>query len=378
MREALHVNDQQLYIIPQDLTETEVENHRQIAKKGTFICPYCEAKLHVRSGPILGNYFSHQHGEGCEPSKQSEARSRRYEQLKKNDTPRQSQILALMYDELHVLSKVYTHINCTRGYLDTNFTKYVPDISLKIYERKYAITIVTNVTSLLDVTKAKNIRKHYDYYIQLGYEPLFFIERSNLAIDTDGHSLVLWQTEKEALTTQAADLHWQKFLTQLAPANQLQQLLKIPTTSLNVKSILYITPANESIAIEAFHLIEQPNTAPTKAYFFNQPYVLTFALAFKLTNDSLTLANMELELANQTKYAEKFKESLAAYLQEQQEKELKLQQKPMEEKAARDNQKQIAEQKNKAYQDKFKDSTYKKAEKERRMQILKQAYYANN
>jgi len=40
LREAIHVNNQQLYIIPQDLTDSEIENHKQNANKGTFICPY--------------------------------------------------------------------------------------------------------------------------------------------------------------------------------------------------------------------------------------------------------------------------------------------------------------------------------------------------
>ncbi|WP_431027793.1 competence protein CoiA family protein [Lysinibacillus sp. LZ02] len=83
MREAIHVNNQIRYIIPQDLSEAEIQNHKLIANKGTFNYPYCDAKLFVKSGPILGNYFSHQHGESCEPSKQSEARSRKYEHQKR-------------------------------------------------------------------------------------------------------------------------------------------------------------------------------------------------------------------------------------------------------------------------------------------------------
>lgn len=74
MREARHKNDEKNYFIPQNLSENEVENLKQIAKKGTFICPYCKAQLYVKSGEILGNFFSHLHGESCEASRQSEAR----------------------------------------------------------------------------------------------------------------------------------------------------------------------------------------------------------------------------------------------------------------------------------------------------------------
>ncbi|WP_431027794.1 hypothetical protein [Lysinibacillus sp. LZ02] len=128
-----------------------------------------------------------------------------------------------------------------------------------------------------------------------------FIESSNLGFDTAGNSLVLWQTEKEALTVQSVDLNWQHLLNNLAPENQLQQLLSLPNRSTQVQSILYITPASEAIAIEAFHLIQYPNTNPPKAYFFNRPYTLTFAQAFKLTDDSLITSRYEFRKSKPTK-----------------------------------------------------------------------------
>lgn len=378
MREAMHTNNKQLYIIPKNLTDKEVENHKQNAKKGTFICPYCKAKLQVKSGPVHGNYFSHQHGEGCEPSRQSETRSRKYEQLKKDDTPRHPQILALMYDELNVLSKVYSNLSCTLGYLDATFTKYIPDISLKINNHKYAITIVTNISSASDASKAKSIQKQHEYYASLGYEPLFFIERSNLAIDIDGYSLVLWDTEREALTTQAADLHWRNFLSQLAPLAELQQLLNLSIADLNVKSIMYITPADQSIGIEAFHILEQPMTSPAKAYFFTKPYTLTFAQAFKLADDSLTLANIEIEVEHQAKYAEKFKKAKIAYIEEQKKLERKRQDRETQEKLDAEQRRKVAEEKSKAYQDSIQNNVYNKADKARKIEMLKRAYNANN
>lgn len=117
-----------------------------------------------------------------------------------------------MLDELEVIAKTYENITCTRGYLNPDFSKYIPDITLKIHERLYAITISTNITPASEQTKSKAIQKQRDNYTSLGYEPLFFIERSNLAIDIDKESLVLWSSEKEALTTQPTDLEWLEFL----------------------------------------------------------------------------------------------------------------------------------------------------------------------
>lgn len=123
---ALHTNEEKLYIIPQDLHAAQVENHKQIAKKGTFICPYCKAQLYVKSGEVLGIFFSHLHVESSEASKKSEARYSKYEKQKKNDTQRQPHIVALINAELNVLAKVYPHITVTPGYLNPVFFKIHP------------------------------------------------------------------------------------------------------------------------------------------------------------------------------------------------------------------------------------------------------------
>lgn len=120
------------------------------------------------------------HGESCEASKQSEARYSTYEKLKKNDTPRQPHIVALINNELNVLAKVYPNVTVTPGYINPSFSKYIPDIALKINDHKYAITVVTNLTASTDQAIAKSIEKQKSFYTSLEYEPLFFIERNHL------------------------------------------------------------------------------------------------------------------------------------------------------------------------------------------------------
>lgn len=378
MREAWHKNDEKIYLIPQNLSERDVENHKQIAKKGTFTCPYCEAKLIVKSGDVLGNYFSHLHGEGCEISKQSEARYKKYEKQKKNDTPRHPQILSIMNDELEVLSRVYPYLTSSYGYLDTEFSMYIPDISLKINDKKYAFTIITNISSSTDTTIAKNINKQKQYYESLGYEPLFFIERSHLGVDIDGQSLVLWAAEHEALTTQKADISWKQFLTNLAPMNEYHQILNLPNKDLNVKSIMYITPAREEIAIEAFHVLEQPFTTPVKAYFLSKPYRLTFSKAFKLAEDTLLLADMQIESENQSIYSEKFKKAKSTFIEQQKELErIREEQETLAKLKEKERQKQ-AEEKRKDYQESLNNSSYKKADKVAKLELLKRTYNSNN
>ncbi|MEO4054487.1 competence protein CoiA family protein [Solibacillus sp. CAU 1738] len=378
MREAWHTNDAKIYIIPLNLSKTEFENHKQIAKKGTFLCPYCKAKLYVKGGEKREKHFSHLHGESCEESKKSEARYTKYVNQKKNDTPRHPQILAIMKDEFDVLSKVYPFLNNSYGYLNPLFTKYIPDISLIINDHKYAITVLTNISSTNDITTARNIQKQKDYYESIGYEPLFFIERSHLGIDIDGQSLVLWATEREALTSQKADLQWQGFLSQLAPIVEQQKVLKLPKTDLIVKSIMYITPANQAIAVEVFHVLEQSNTTPVKAYFLSYPYTITFSQAFKLDADSLTLADLNVEMDMQSKYAEKLKAAKEAFIAEQQELErLKLEEGKLAKPSFMDRKQQTLI-KQKTYQDSFNNSDYSKADANKKMEMLKRMYNLNN
>lgn len=97
-------------------------------------------------------------------------------------------------------------------------------------------------------------------------------------------------------------------------------VLKVPKTDLNVKSMMYITLANEAISIEAFYVLEHPNTLPPKAHFFTMPYSLTFAKAFKINDKNLSLADQEIEMNNQSKYTEHFlqaKEALERQFKEE-------------------------------------------------------------
>ena len=283
-----------------------------------------------------------------------------------------------MHDELDVLSRTYSHLSCSYGYLNHAFSTYIPDISLEIHDRKYAITITTNVSKTSDSTKAKSIQKQRDYYTSLGYEPLLFIERSNLAVDIDGKSLVLWETEHEALSSQAIEKQWQEFLSKLAPAKELHQILNLPNTELHVKTIMYITPAEQSIAIEAFHVLEQPNTTPFKAYFLSNPYQISFSQAFKLVEDRLLLTDPEIEKQNQLAFAKKFEMAKEKYLKEQKELKLQQEEKERQEQIDIDRRKQLAEEKSKAYHDQLQNSKYGKADKTNRMEMLRKVYNANN
>uniref|UniRef100_UPI003FEDE9AE DUF7830 domain-containing protein n=1 Tax=Lysinibacillus sphaericus TaxID=1421 RepID=UPI003FEDE9AE len=102
-----------MYILPQNISPQEIQNHKQNANKGTFICPYCQAKLSVSSGPERGNYFKHKHGEGC-----SHLSKVKLGKVDMSNKKRMTHIVTIIFfllcwDELEVISKTYENISCT-------------------------------------------------------------------------------------------------------------------------------------------------------------------------------------------------------------------------------------------------------------------------
>lgn len=153
----------------------------------------------------------------------------------------------------------------------------------------------------------------------------------------------------------------------------------LPNTKLNVKSILYITPANEEIAIEAFRVLEQQNANPARAYFLCEPYKLTFSKAFKLDNDSLSMADLQIESEKQAQYAANFQQAKALFVEEQEKYKNSIQEREQKFKiklganVRRNYTKDINN-----YQDEPSNSLYKKAAKNERMEMLKRVYNSNN
>ncbi|MGE8077442.1 hypothetical protein [Peribacillus loiseleuriae] len=47
MRDAWHNNEEEMYAIPYNLSEAEIENLKVVARKGTLSCPYCKAALYM-------------------------------------------------------------------------------------------------------------------------------------------------------------------------------------------------------------------------------------------------------------------------------------------------------------------------------------------
>jgi len=138
---------------------------------------------------------------------------------------------------------------------------------------------------------------------------------------------------------------------------------------------MYITPAGEEIAIEAFHVLEQPNTTPVKAYSLSSPYKLKFSEAFKLAEDTLLFKLKVKTSQNLLRNSDKRKSHL---LEQQKELErIREEQETLAKLKEKQRQKQ-AEEKRKDYQESLNNSSYKKSDKVAKLELLKRTYNANN
>lgn len=155
----------------------------------------------------------------------------------------------MMRDELNVLSRIYPKLEVRFGNLDLAFINHIPDLVVSIQDQKYALTVLTDINRSTDQTVAKTIKAREQDFVEKGYKPIWFIERSLLAIDTDNKSLVFWASELAALQEQNEDIAWTRLLQDLTHSNELVNIMNWDKThldsSINVKSIIYVTPARK-------------------------------------------------------------------------------------------------------------------------------------
>ncbi|MCT8139973.1 hypothetical protein H1D32_21085 [Anaerobacillus sp. CMMVII] len=132
MREALHVLDNEPVRLPLSATTEEINNFKKLADKDLYQCPYCHAKLIVKSGEERGLYFSHQHSESCEISRKVDKAEKKYSKQVARETKKHKVIIDIIYDELVVQSKIKPNIEVEYGFKAMPDLNEYPDIWVKV------------------------------------------------------------------------------------------------------------------------------------------------------------------------------------------------------------------------------------------------------
>lgn len=215
MRDALHVIDNELYRLPYSATKEEVNNLKKLADKDLFQCPHCKAKLIVKYGATKGIYFSHQHSEACEESRKIDQSEKRYIRQIERETKIHNTIQAILYDEISNQAKNNSMITADYGYRAKPDLKEFPDIWVKVADREFALSVITNVNSLVDNKLSTTISKRHQYFLEQGMTPIWFVEKKEQAIEREKNSIVLWDAELTIAAKTNQDREWESLLASL-------------------------------------------------------------------------------------------------------------------------------------------------------------------
>jgi ssDNA-binding Zn-finger/Zn-ribbon topoisomerase 1 len=327
LREALHVIDNDLYRLPYSATKEEVNNLKKLADKDLFQCPHCNAKLIVKYGDTRGIYFSHQHSEACEESRKIDQAEKRYIRQIERETKIHNTIQAILHDEISNQAKSNTMIKVDYGYRAKPDLKEFPDIWVKVADREFALSVITNVNSLVDNRLSNTISKRHQYFLEQGMEPIWFVEKKEQAIEREKNSIVLWDAELTIAAKTNQDSEWDSLLASLIKDKMFFKYFNYPVSmdniAIDVRSMYYIYSNDDRIVVKVQRFLKDRLEKPYRAFLIGDGYEIPFADAVLIKNEFL-LSNPTLEVQCQNEYIQKYKQLQFAVKEQQRiEKERK-------------------------------------------------------
>ncbi|KGR74718.1 competence protein CoiA family protein [Ureibacillus sinduriensis] len=314
MRIAKHVIDNYIFEIPLGLNKTDIINLKRVTEKGTYKCAFCGGRVRIESGDVKGTYFSHFKDESCiaNASKLEKAYLTYKNQIMREE-PKQQIVVSLLKNELEGLKKIYSHLKVDLGYNIPIFQTHLPDVVVELGEgkKKYAMSVVTKINKESDLELSETLKKRNQYFIKLGFEPIWFVERSHEAREYRSREIVFWESEKNILQQSKEDKEWTRFLKDLTPsALRLSEILGIKKIlkSLTVQSIMYLSPKDNGKFL-IYRFIEELETNPCRAYLINEPYEMTMGEALSIHENEFLFAVSEKEKKGREVFNELYKEA---------------------------------------------------------------------
>ncbi|EOR24344.1 hypothetical protein A499_08357 [Niallia nealsonii AAU1] len=369
MREALHVIDNELYRLPYSATKEEVNNFKKLADKDLFQCPHCKAKLIVKYGDTKGIYFSHQHSEACEESRKIDLAEKRYSRQIERETKIHNTIQAILHDEISNQAKNNTMIKVDYGFRAKPDLKEFPDIWVKVADREFALSVITNVNSLVDNKLSNTISKRHQYFLEQGMEPIWFVEKKEQAIEREKNSIVLWDAELTIAAKTNQDREWDSLLASLMKDTMFFKYFNYPVSTENiaidVQSMYYIYSNEDRIVVKVQRFLKDRLEKPYRAFLLGDGYETPFSDAVLIKNEFL-LSNSTLEAQYQNEFIQKFKQLQFDFYEQQ--------------RIEKERQKQEEEKRQKLMQQRLEQEEFKKQQlmqqrleqEEQRRKILKQ------
>ncbi len=300
LREALHVIDNEIVSLPYTASNEEISNYKKLANKELYQCPFCKAILIVKSGEERGLYFSHQHSEACDESRQTDKAEKRYRKQTERESKIHKTMVDIVYDELTIQSKIKANIDVNYGYRAKTELKEYPDIWVKIGTKEYALSIVTSISPKEDSKFAKMIIKRHEYFQEQGLEPIWFIEKKEHSIEKEKNSIVLWDAELTISLKTNEDMLWDSFLGDIIQDRSFFRYFNYPVDMddlpIDVRSMYYIYSNEDGIVVRVQRFLKDRIMKPYRAFLINEGYEIPFADALVL-QDGFRLSPPDVEEA---------------------------------------------------------------------------------
>lgn len=309
LREALHVIDNEVVRLPDSTSSEEVSNFKKLADKDLFQCPYCFAKLIVKYGEEKGLYFSHQQSEACEESRTVDKAEKRYSKQTEREAKIHKVMVNIVHDELTVQAKNNPQITVDYGFKAKSFLKEYPDIWVKIAEKEFALSIVTDVKSTVDSKLANQITRRHKYFLDQGMEPIWFIEKNEQSIEKGKNALVLWDAELTIAAKTNEDKEWDNILADIANDRMFFQYFNYPLSmdnlAIDVRSMYYIYSNKDRIVVKVQRFLKDRIVKPYRAFLLNNGYEIPFADALVIKNNFI-LGNPEIDEQNRKEFIKRY------------------------------------------------------------------------
>lgn len=320
MREALHVIDHDVFSLPFTATEDEIGNLKKLAQKDLFRCPYCHAKLIVKSGEKRGLYFSHLHSEACEESRKVDQAEKKYGRQIERETKIHQAIMNILHDELSIQAKITPGMQVDYGFKVKPDLKEYPDIWMKWESREFAISVVTNVSHFTDGKLASTIVNRHQAFLEKGMVPIWFIEKKEQSIEKEKNAIVLWDAEMSISGKTKEDREWDKLLVSLTRDPNFYDYFHYPISNANqaidVRSMYYIYSNDEKIVVKVQRFLKDRTEKPFRAFLLNEGYEIPFAEALAIKNGSF-LSNPHIEKQQREIFLKRYQQLNEAFLEKQ-------------------------------------------------------------
>ena len=270
MKEALHVVENKLYRIGNLTSTADIQNYKQLAKKGLFRCQYCNAELLVRSGEIKETHFAHWRSESCEESRIIEFAEKKYENQTKRESPQHRAVVDRMYDELKVQSH-YKPLNVEYGYKAKTQLSEFPDVWVEMNGKEFALCILTNVNPHEDSKLSKKIVNRHQYFIRQGMTPIWFVENRQIAIEKEKNAIILWDARTVIASKTEEDTKWGVFLKgKIKDLSFFEPYHYVPSMNklfIDVRSMYYLYTRNDQMVVRILRFMSDRMERPCRAFF---------------------------------------------------------------------------------------------------------------